>query len=119
MAISTKGKRKISVNGQSYLWKAFDEYDQSWFDGIQVMIVAQDQSVAFRYGALQRDDNRHVIMFPKNEDRIMYSCPKFEDEKLVFKPEQIRNIIEFCIEQYQNKHNKLLNQIGAKDAPPG
>ena len=65
------------------------------------MIIAEDQSMVFRYGASQRDDNRHVIVFPKNEGHVSYICPKFEDEKIVFKPEQIKNIIEFCVEQYQ------------------
>ncbi|WP_267876718.1 hypothetical protein [Massilia genomosp. 1] len=37
MAISAKGKRRIAVNERVYLWRIFEKYDQSWFDGVQVL----------------------------------------------------------------------------------
>ena len=99
MTVSTKGKRKISVNGKSYLWKAFNENDQSWFEGVQVMIVAEDQSILMRYGSCQTNEMRHIVVQEQNSKPIKYSCPKFESEENIFKPEQIKNIIEFSVEK--------------------
>ena len=42
MAISKKGKRRITIESRTYFWWIFDEYDQTEFDGIQIKIVAEN-----------------------------------------------------------------------------
>ena len=44
MAISKKNKRSTYVDGKEYLWRVFDEYDQTEFDGIQIKAVCSDQT---------------------------------------------------------------------------
>ena len=102
MAISAKGKRKITVNGKRYYWRAFDEYDQGWFDGVQLLIVAEDQSIAIRYGINQTGIERYLLAFLEREKPpISMSCPKIEDENGIFKPKGIMNIIEHCNENIE------------------
>jgi len=42
MSISSKNKRRVSVDNKEYLWWVFDEYEQTVFDGIQVKAVCSD-----------------------------------------------------------------------------
>ena len=98
MAVSKKGKRRITVNGSKYLWWVYEEYDQTAFDGYQVKILSENQSIYFLYGFEHNSKNRFVIMaLNQNRLGVHLLCPKFEDESGIIKPSAIKGIIEWCL----------------------
>lgn len=97
MPISKKQKRTITVDGKTYLWWVFDEVDQTEFDGMQIKLIAEDQSHYLKYGLEQSDDNRRVVIGLQNAGvLIQLECPKFEDEQGIITPSGIRELIEWC-----------------------
>ena len=96
MAISTKGKRRITDDDRGYLWRSFDKYDQSWFDGVQVIVAAIDQELFLRYGLGQPDERRTaVVSRGRGAPGIRTGCPKFEGDGEVFTPQVVRDLIEW------------------------
>ena len=97
MAINKKGKRKIVVNSKTYLWWFFNEYDQTTFDGKQIRIIAEDQTVCLGYG-LEQKDNKRIIRFVFNRERgiIHIECPKFENDLGIMTPSGISELIKWA-----------------------
>ncbi|NHZ42135.1 hypothetical protein [Massilia aquatica] len=94
MAISAKGKRRISVDERVYLWRSFDEYDQGWFNGVQVIVAAMDQELFLRYGLGQPDKSRTaVVSRGRGAPGIRAACPRFEGDGDVFTPQVVRSLI--------------------------
>ncbi len=114
MAISKKGKRKITVNSKRFVWWIFDEYDQNTFDGVQIKIVSEDQSVIIQYGLQERDESRCVVLRPGDQKSgICMPCPKFENEDGILTPSGIAALIKFCSTETNEKHKDqiVLDQI--------
>jgi len=94
MAISTKGKRKVLIGNRLYLWWVFDEVDQTEFDGIQVKIVAEDQSIYLKYGLEQGDEDRYMVLSFNNDlGRVHVKCPKFESDEGIISSSGIKELI--------------------------
>ncbi len=97
MAISKKGKRKIVVDGRTYLWWGFNEIDQTSFDGDQIKLVAEDQSHYIQYGLQQEDNKRFVVIgLGRDQGLISFECSKCENEEGVITPSGIRKLVEWC-----------------------
>jgi len=110
MAISKKGKRKITIDSKKYLWWVFDEYDQTAFDGIQIKIVDENQIGYFKYGLQQIDKERKVVISLRDEKCLIHVvCPKFEDENGIIKPSGIERLIKWCLDKKENKYRKLIH----------
>lgn len=101
MAISTKGKRKITVNEKKYFWWIFDEFDQTEFDGLQIKIISENQNGYIKYGLQQFDNNnRYVSIGLKNHKyKIHTLSPKFEDENGIIKPSNIEKLIKWSLSE--------------------
>lgn len=95
MAISKKGKRKIVVNNQNYLWWGFWEYDQTAFDGNQVKIVADNQSFLFHYGLEQEEERRNILLIIRDQRRVWLKAPRFETKKGQISSKGISEIIKW------------------------
>ena len=88
MAISKKGKRKITVNNKIFLWWVYNEQDQIEFDGNQIKLISEDQTVYLKYGLDQiiNNDRYIVVALDQNKYKVHIYCPKFEDENGIIKP---------------------------------
>ena len=94
MAISEKGKRKVQIGSRLFLWWVFDEVDQTEFDGVQVKIIAKDQSIFIKYGLQQSDEERSVVLsFSNDLGRVHMNCPKFESNEGVISSSGIKKLI--------------------------
>lgn len=60
MTRSKSNKRMVVVDGTPYFWRAFEEYDQSHFDGLQVAIMAEDGPPYLKYGLHQPPESRRL-----------------------------------------------------------
>lgn len=97
MTISKKGKRRITVGTKKYLWWIFDEVDQTEFDGIQVKIIAEDQSLYIKYGLQQASENRFIVLsMARTSDKIQLYCPKFENDSGIVSPRGVAEMILWC-----------------------
>lgn len=98
MAISSKNKRRVSVDNKEYLWWVFDEYDQTEFDGIQVKAVCSDQTHFIKYGLQQEPDDRKLVLAWENYNRLVHlSSPSvFEDNKGIISTTGIKEMIQWC-----------------------
>jgi len=100
MAISEKGKRRLTVRNGRYLWYVFDKYDQTAFDGLQVMVTAQDRSLIVHYGIQQPDQSRTaVIRRGIRAPSVRMRCPQFETDDGTMTPHATRKLIEWCLDE--------------------
>lgn len=98
MAISRKGKRKITVDGKEYLWWVFNEQDQTEFDGNQIKVVASDQVGYIKYGLEQNDLKRYVVIaLREHKYKVHFYCPKFESEEGIISNSGIERLVQFCL----------------------
>lgn len=126
MAISKKGKRRIVVNSRAYLWWIFEEQDQTAFDGTQIKIVAEDQSMSLKYGLQQRDEERFIVLSLHHDAGLInVLCPKFENNSGIITPSGINELITWSslspgeknirkITHAWDRKNGILNEQQAK-----
>ena len=97
MAISKKRKRRIIVRSRPFLWWAFDEHDQAAFDGLQVKIVAEDQSLFLQYGLAQSADRRFLVIGLRHDAAVLHvRCPAFESSPGRVQPSDIHTLIDWA-----------------------
>lgn len=98
MSISSKNKRRVSVDNKEYLWWVFDEYDQTEFDGIQVKAVCSDQTHFIKYGLQQEPDDRKLVLALENYTKLVHlsSPPVFEDNEGIISTAGIKKMIQWC-----------------------
>ena len=98
MAISKKNKRLAIVNGKEYLWWAFDECDQTEFDGVQVQVISADKTHFIKYGLQQPEGKRKVVLALTGYAKLVHlsAPPKFENEDGVISNSGICRMIEWC-----------------------
>lgn len=106
MAISEKGKRRITVEGRRYLWWVFDEYDQGWFDGPQVNVATPEQDLFIRYGLQQQDERRCAWVRYRQDEPVQKLCPQFEQEEGILTPKDIRSLILWALSTDEDANHK-------------
>jgi hypothetical protein len=114
MAISNKGKRKITVNSKNFLWWVYYEDEQTEFDGLQIKIIGKDQSVTLHYGLQQSDEKRYVsLSLGDQKSGTWLPCQKFENEDGIITPSAIAKLITWCSTETDEKHKDqvVLDQI--------
>ncbi len=115
MAISKKGKRKISVNSRQYLWWVYDEYSQADFNGNQIEIVAVNQAGYFKYGLEQEAEKRYVVITLRHQAyKVHVKCPQFEDDNGIIKPSGIARLIKWCFMESTDDNQELVHAYSAQ-----
>ena len=113
MGISTKGKRKITVFGQRYIWFVDGESDYSYGShSIVVQVVSCDRKFIASYQLMQPDNARFVIIKGNEFSGVetghswkRFLCPKWESNFIVT-PKVVRSLIEWCLDE-----NKQLIEV--------
>ena len=99
MAIKRKGKRKITVNDQEYLWWGFQERGQTEFDGAQVQVVPSNQKYFLNYGLVQTETERKVVLSLRDRAKLLHlRCQKFESEDGMISNSGIAGMINWCLQ---------------------
>ena len=107
MAISKKGKRKIVVDNQNYLWWGLWEYDQTTFDGNQIKIVPENQKFLLHYGLEQEEGESKILLILRDERRVWLRSPLFESQRAVITPKGISQIIKWVKNEVVNPAIKV------------
>lgn len=106
MGISTKHRRKITVDGEEYLWWVAPD-DEDWLvPGTPAVTVAKsDHSLLVRYHLGQPEERRHVtVLGPRFRGLAgcggpwrRFQCPSFEDGGAV-RPLQVAALVRWVVE---------------------
>jgi len=109
MAFSKKGKRKITIDSKEYFWWIFNEYDQTEFDGIQIKIVDENQSVYFKYGLEQNKNERYLVFaLRENKYKVHTYCPKFENDDGIIMPSSIEKLIRWVLNFPEESEKRII-----------
>ncbi len=99
-----RAKRKIVVNSKAFYWWVYDFHNQTAFDGVQLHMEAEIQSLYLSYGLEQGESERFVIVSTPNAS-IALRCPKFENNSGIITQTGIRELILWC-SQSGDKNNE-------------
>ena len=106
MAVKQKGRRKLQVEGQQFLWevRADDEFfappGPTWL----VALYAEDRSFIVHYHLGQPEETRHITLFVGRCGDVVASgtwrrfrCSAWESPNGSITPGALRKIIEWCL----------------------
>lgn len=99
MSVSAKGRRRLEVDGHSYLWwVGFDEDAVS----LTLTVASEDKQLLVRYALIQSDEERHVVVLGRRFRSETYSgpwrrfrCPAFGKHETVT-PKDVAALVRWC-----------------------
>jgi hypothetical protein len=91
VGVAKKGRRRIVVNGEAYLWVVFEDLES--FGAVTVMVISPDKKFLVRYALSQSASVRHLEKVEGSTRR--YRCPQFGSSE-AFSPRDVRVLIEWC-----------------------
>jgi hypothetical protein len=103
MALAKKYRRRIEVDGRSYLWWVYEDLEAC---GATVLRVAsEDGAFHVEQGLDQAEDLRHMHVLGSEFPGLQYSdgslsrlrCPRFHAAAAV-KPADVRKLIAWCLD---------------------
>ena len=104
MAISKKGRRLITVDGERYLWWVKTEDDHPVLAGHPVVTAAsEDGALLVQYHLEQTDQTRYLTVIGRRfRDGYQYigrhrrfRCPRFEEDRSVT-PSLVAHLLRWC-----------------------
>jgi hypothetical protein len=100
MTVSAKGRRRIEVDGHSYLW--WVERDAEECDALMLSLVSDDRRLHVRYPLVQADELRHIIVVgpefrgtDQGGPRRRFRCPAFGTFEMVT-PKDVAALVRWC-----------------------
>ena len=98
MAVSAKGRRRLEVDGHSYLWRVGPDD----VFGLTVTVASKDRDLLVQYALIQSDEERHVVVLGRrfrNETKsgsyTRYRCPAFGTYETVT-PKDVAALVRWC-----------------------
>jgi hypothetical protein len=103
MTISAKGRRRIEVDGQSFLWWVAECVDDDFAGASALTIASTDKKLLVRYGLCQPDASRYIVVLgsvfrgmPNLGGRWRrFRCPQFGTFESVT-PRDVADLIRWC-----------------------
>jgi len=103
MTISAKGRRRIDVNGRSYLWWVA-ECEDDFVGAGALRVVSTDKKFLVRYGVVQPEESRHIVVIGSEFRGLpnlggrwrRFRCPQFGTFESVT-PKDVADLIRWCI----------------------
>lgn len=116
MAVSTKNRRKLSINNRKFIWCVKDDPDSADF---VLHVVSEDKNFIVTYHLRQPESRRYIIIlgkeFPGLPDAgcqwIRVRCPQWEIESIIT-PASVRRLIESCL--FSERELIRVNWLGQK-----
>jgi hypothetical protein len=105
MGVAKKYRRKIEIQGRSFLWYVREDLD--WIHNgclVALSIISEDKHLIISYGIGQAEPYRHLISLGKEFAKLApdssvghrrVRCPQWEQDGAIT-PESVRQIIEWC-----------------------
>lgn len=101
MAIRTKSRRKLTIDGQQYVWYVKEDDDS--LDHI-LHVASADKQFIVHYRLAQPDDRLYVTVLGKKFNRVAgtggvwrrFRCPRWDDENGIVTPGSVCKLIKWC-----------------------
>ena len=100
MAVSTKGRRKITVGGRPYVWFVSDN-DEAWW---VLTVISSDKKFLAKYALHQNEGEEYAVILGKQFAGAetggswrRFLCPRFATEAVT--PGDVRRLIEWCLDE--------------------
>ncbi len=101
MGVSTKKRRKLTVNNRLYVWYVKEDYD---FPNYVLHVFSDDKQFIVHYHLRQSSDIRHIIVHGPDFPRVAgtggvwrrFRCPEWGIENGAVTPRTVRNLIDWC-----------------------
>ena len=103
MSVSAKHRRSIKVDGVSYLWWVAEDIEYDFVGTNFLTVCSLDKRLLVRYGLVQSDDSRHVIVIGARFQGLQdtpgpwrrFRCPPFGSLDAVT-PNDVAAFIRWC-----------------------
>jgi hypothetical protein len=103
MTISTKHRRSISVEGNTYLWWVTEDLEDDFVGSLVLTVASKDRRLFVRYGLVQPNDRRHVVVLgPQFRDLVdapgpwrRFACPAFGAADRIT-PKDVAEFVHWC-----------------------
>jgi hypothetical protein len=92
MGVSQKGRRRIVVDGQPYIWAVFEDLEA--FGAVTLMVISLDKKFHARYAICQPSATRHLSFEGRISKRFL--CPQFGSSNTI-SPSDVRELIVWCV----------------------
>jgi hypothetical protein len=105
MAIRTKHRRQILIDGKTYLWWVSESVDDDFIGSLVLSVASHSRRLLVRFGLSQPDDSRYVVVLgpqfrglPElNGPWRRYICPQFGTFSQVT-PKDVAAFVRWCTE---------------------
>ena len=106
MTISAKQRRQIEVHGQPYLWWVTESVEDDFVGTAVLSVSSLDRRFLVRYGILQPDDSRYVVVLGPRFQGLpdspgpwrRFLCPPF-GSSLTVTPKDVAAFIQWCTDK--------------------
>ena len=100
MAVSTRGRRQITVDGRRYVWYVTEDFEAAGMMALNV--ISHDKKFIVRYYLAEPTTSRHLVVIgqefagkPRGASWKRFRCPQFGTATVVT-PSHVRALIEWC-----------------------
>lgn len=101
MGVKKKARRKIVVDGKSYVWYVIQDCDSSHY---VLHVLSDDKQFIVHYQLGQCDDVRHITVLGREFQRApctggkyrRFRCPKWPMEQGSVTPRTVHSLINWC-----------------------
>ncbi|MBI5930898.1 MAG: hypothetical protein HY862_16430 [Chloroflexi bacterium] len=111
MVAETKRRRKIVVDGRSYMWRIKDSNDPAgWLCwSYELVVASEDRRFYANYPILPKGElpfiwitGKEFKPTPPHPDN-KYRCPRFEREDGAITPQSVKGLIQWCLSDGEPK----------------
>ena len=101
MGVRTKGRRKIVVDGEDYVWYVAENDDGP---GVVLHVASQDKKLAVMYPLYDEIGQQYIVILGERFTGAetggpwkRFVCPQFESDGVVT-PKHVRDLILWCLD---------------------
>ena len=106
MGVRTKGRRKIVVDGQEYVWYVAENYDGP---GNVLHLASHDKKLAVMYPIYDEIKQQYIVILGERFAGAetggtwkRFVCPEFDSEGIVT-PKHVRELILWCMDPEEER----------------
>jgi hypothetical protein len=101
MGVATKYRRKLIVDGRSYIWYVKEDDDSP---ASVLYVLSDDKKFIVQFHLGQPDQTRHLTVLGRDFKRVTvtggcwrrFRCPEWSSENGAVTPNNVRSLIEWC-----------------------
>jgi hypothetical protein len=101
MGVSTKSRRKLIVDGRSYVWYVKEDDDSPDY---VLHVLSDDKQFIVQFHLGQHNETCHLTVIGSDFKRVIgtgsswrrFRCPEWRSDNSAITPKNVRSLIEWC-----------------------